>query len=116
MRTWVLGTLVIAGLAMVAVGATPGWGEGTFPSPTRSYPEATANDQLIALVSTVNERYRQLIVVDPKRCAVAVYHIELATGVMELRSVRNISSDLELSDYNGRSPLPAEIQSQLQHR
>ncbi len=116
MRTWVLGTLVIAGLAMVAVGATPGRGEIAFPPPTRPYPAATANDQLIALATTVNERYRQLIVVDPKRCAVAVYHVELASGAIELVGERNISADLELSVYNGKSPLPSEIRNQLQYR
>jgi hypothetical protein len=116
MRTWALGTLVIAGLAMVAVGATPEWGEDASPPPSRSYPVATASDQLIALASTVDQRYRQLIVVDPKRCAVAVYHIELATGAIELVGERNISADLEMSVYNGKNPLPAEIRSQLQYR
>ena len=115
MRTWVLGTLVIAGLAMVAVGATPEWGDVASAPPTRSYPAATASDQLIALAHTVDQRYRQLIVVDPKRCAVAVYHVELATGVIEFCGERNISADLELDSYNGKHPLPSEIRNQLQH-
>ena len=71
----------------------------------------------IGVESTVVEgRYQQVVVVDPTQKTLVVYHVELSTGAVELCSVRNITWDLQMTHYNGKSPLPSEIQSILEHR
>jgi hypothetical protein len=46
----------------------------------------------------------------------SVYHIEPKSGEIVLRAVRNVTWDMEMTVFNGTSPLPQEIRSQLQHR
>jgi len=46
----------------------------------------------------------------------SVYHIELATGKIALRSVRNIHWDLQMTEFNSADPLPREIRSLLEPR
>lgn len=77
---------------------------------------ATADSQMIVEATVVEGRYQQIVVVDPKQKTFAVYHVELSTGAVELRSVRNITWDLQITHYNGKNPLPSEIQSILEHR
>ncbi len=43
-----------------------------------------------------------------------VYHID-ASGVITLKSARNIHWDLQMEQYNGTSPLPRDIRSQNDH-
>jgi len=78
---------------------------------------ATANDgQLIALATSVDEHRQQITVIDPADRVMSVYHIELATGKVTLKSVRKIHWDLEMSDFNAVSPLPREIRTLLEQR
>lgn len=65
----------------------------------------------IAFNTPVDDRYCQLTVVDPVRQALAVYHIERATGTIELCCVRNIQWDLQMAHFNGQPPFPQEIRS-----
>lgn len=51
-----------------------------------------------------------LTMVDPQTSALAVYHITRETGEVKLKSVRNFQLDLRLSNFNGGSPTPEEIQ------
>jgi hypothetical protein len=44
-----------------------------------------------------------------------IYHVDPATGVVALKSVRNIQWDLMMDEFNGVSPLPREIRSMLQN-
>jgi hypothetical protein len=44
----------------------------------------------------------------------SVYHVELSSGNVELRCVRNIHWDLQMMYFNGKSPLPQEILSMIQ--
>jgi hypothetical protein len=45
-----------------------------------------------------------------------VYHIDLASGEIVLKSVRSIHWDLQLGVFNGTSPLPREVQSLLDQK
>lgn len=51
----------------------------------------------------------QLVVVDPRTKALAVYHIEPATAKISLKSVRSLVWDLQLEHFNGQAPLPSEL-------
>lgn len=115
MRSTVLGIVLVAGLVAVAMGAMPSSAQTTPPGVTLGR-SATASSQMIVESTVVAGNYQQVVVVDPKQKTLAVYHVELATGAVELRSVRNITWDLQLTHYNGKNPLPSEIQSILEHR
>ena len=112
MRIAVLGVCLL----VVSLIAVVGFGEGNPAAPATEIRHAIARGELIAFEAAVGDSIQQLTVVDPKRKSISVYHIELKTGKIQLRSVRNIDSDLRIEEYNAAHPLPHEIRSQLQHR
>jgi hypothetical protein len=69
--------------------------------------------QLIAVPIQVDNARQQIAVIDPVKREMAVYHIDLPTGVITLKSARNISGDLQIDDFNGVNPLPRDIRAQL---
>ncbi len=113
MKTAVLGVLIGVGLVMAAAGATPGGREETLRRPA-PFPQARADGDLIALSTVVGDKYQQMVVVDPKSRVMSVYHVDLASGAIHLRCVRNIHWDLQMMDFNGSAPSPQEIQAQIQ--
>ncbi len=115
MRNVVLGASIVVGLVVAAVGAMPEPNavHGQRMDPSQS---ASAGRELITHATVVDGRYQQLVVLDPKRESLAVYQVELATGNVELCCVRKISWDLQMTYFNGKSPLPPEIQSLIEHR
>jgi len=112
MKTAVLGVLVGAGLVMAAA-ATPGISED-FTRRAGPYAQVRADGDLIALSTVVADKYQQVVVLDPKAHVMSVYHVELASGTVQLRCVRNIHWDLQMMDFNGTVPLPREIQAHIQ--
>ena len=115
MRRAVLGALIGAGLVMAAAGATPGRDE-PFAQRMGSFRPTQAGSELIALATVVGDEYQQVTVIDPKQRAMSVYHVDLRSGSIELKCVRQIHWDLQIVDYNGKGLLPREIQSQLELR
>ncbi|MBN1589835.1 MAG: hypothetical protein JW888_10005 [Pirellulales bacterium] len=115
MRVAVLGCVALVVLVAVVSLMLPN-GRTAFGQQPSS-PQATSSDGgLTVLSEIVEQRYQQLIVIDPKREVISVYHIELASGTIALRSVRNIHWDLQMSDYNGQKPLAQEIQALSEQR
>ena len=113
MKRAVLGTLLGVGLVTAAVAVAEQRNE-VFRQPTT--PKAATGSELIVVpVSLGNER-QMLTVVDPRQRVLSVYHIDLATGKIALKSVRNIQWDLQITSLNNESPLPQEIRSQLEQR
>ncbi len=76
--------------------------------------EATA--ELIAFPAQIDNTRQQLTVIDPRTHVLSVYHLDLPTGSVTLKSVRNLSWDMQMDEYNGIKPLPREIRAQLQTR
>lgn len=113
MRVVMLGVLVGAGLVTAAAGFAPSRNEALAQ---RSAPprQTSAEGELIALSTAVGEQYQQLTVIDPKTRVLSVYHIDLRSGEVELRCVRNIQWDLQMDNFNTKSPLPQEIKSLLE--
>ncbi len=110
MKTILLGAL--AGVLVAATGliAFPGNGEAQIRPPAVQRP-AGFNDGLIALSETVDGRYQQVTVIDPLSRTMCVYHIELASGEIALRSVRKIHWDMQMTDFNGTKPLAQEVKT-----
>ena len=115
MRMAVVGALVVAGLTTAAVAVRPD-GSKAFGERIESYRPTGPDDHFVAFSTTVDNKYDQVTVICPAKRVILVYHVELASGDVELRCARNIESDLQLDYYNGKSPLPAEIRSQLGFR
>jgi len=110
MRTALLGILTCAGLAAASVAASLGGGEALAERPEALVPSQTESG-VIAFCSVVDDAYQQLTVIDPRSMAMSVYHVELATGAVELKCVRTIRWDLQMTCYNGKGLLPQEIHS-----
>ena len=73
--------------------------------------------ELITVSAMIGDKgQQQLTVIDPRLRVMSVYHLELATGAITLKSVRNIQWDLLLRDFNGISPLPHEVRASLETR
>ncbi len=72
--------------------------------------------EMLAFSEVVDKKYQQVTVIDPKQQVISVYHIDLVTGTITLRSVRNIHWDLQMTDFNGSRPLPKEIQALSEQR
>lgn len=79
-------------------------------------PGAQASGGLITHVLQNADAPAQLIVVDPQRLVVSVYHISQDSGEIELKSVREIRWDLELGEFNSVDPLPEHIRSMLERQ
>lgn len=113
MRTAVFGLLAGAALTFILGGISA----GSNRTPAIGSSRAAASDRhLIALTASVDEHRQQITVIDPATRVMSVYHIELATGKVTLKSVRKIHWDLEMSDFNAVSPLPREIRTLLEQR
>lgn len=65
--------------------------------------------------SPLDDGRRLLIVVDPTTRHAAVYHVDPASGSLTLKSVRDISWDLSLDDFNAQEPRPAALRKMLQN-
>ncbi len=119
MKRAVLGSLACVGLAIVAVGLV-GHGNAVFaqrampvvpPAPATSAPAVAAGSELIVASASAGDKGQILTVVDPRQKVMAVYRIEFATGRIALQSVRNISWDLQIGEWNTDKPTPTEIRS-----
>ncbi|REJ65075.1 MAG: hypothetical protein DWQ31_19475 [Planctomycetota bacterium] len=109
MKQVVVGALVGVGLVVAALGSP------TFSSPILAQPTAgvTAEAELIAMSAQLADGKQQLTVIDPRQRAIVVYHVGPGEGEIVLKSVRNIHWDLQMTQFNGRPPLPEEIRNVL---
>ncbi|MCA9101801.1 MAG: hypothetical protein R3C10_24760 [Pirellulales bacterium] len=64
--------------------------------------------------STVDAQRQLLTVFDPETLTLCVYHVENDSGEISLKSARNLTWDMQMVEFNGKSPLPQEIRSMLQ--
>lgn len=111
MRSVVIGVLFVVCLIGIVVG-----GDVWRARLHAQQPAIGPQGELIALNSEVEEGRQQVVVIDPKSRVMSVYHIEHATGVISLKSVRNIHADLLMDEFNTESPLPKEIRAILDQR
>lgn len=59
-------------------------------------------------------RFRVITVVDTEAKKIAVYHMEMVTGKLWFRSVRDIKPDLMINQFNASSPTPSEIMGEME--
>ena len=68
---------------------------------------------LFVSTSPIDAGRQMLLVIDPERQVLAVYHIENVSGEVSLRSTRALGYDLQLEDFNAEDPKPAAIKKML---
>src|SRR4051812_47016932 len=71
---------------------------------------------LITLSTPISDSRQQLTLIDPQMRSMCVYHIDSASGEITLKSVRNIHWDMQLNEFNGKTPLPREIRAMLDQK
>jgi hypothetical protein len=113
MKRQVLGTLLGIGIIAAAVAVAQQRGAPVATSPGLP---AVAGSELIVVPTSLGDRIQMLTVVDPRQRVLAVYHIDLSTSKIALKSVRNIQWDLQMPDFNNESPTPKEIRSLLEQK
>jgi hypothetical protein len=111
MRAWAGGMLL--GAIVVVVGAL-GFPEAQAQRPAAG--ERATSTDLIALSFDGGEGRQQITVVDPQNRVMAVYHVDRATGGLALKSVRHLTWDLLIEDFNSANPTPREIRALTQQR
>ncbi len=104
-----LGALVGAGLVLLALAVFGLRNEAAAQHSGGFEP----GGELITLTSPATDNRQQVTVIDPRLRVMSVYHIDLSTGVVTLKSVRNIQGDLMMSEFNCAAPLPREISAML---
>jgi len=109
MRSAVVGVVIVSCLLIVL--ASDSW-----RSPLQAQTPPRAVGELIALNSDVRDGRQQVVVIDSRSRVMSVYHVEHGTGVISLKSVRKIESDLLMDEFNTGNPLPREIRAILDQR
>jgi hypothetical protein len=112
MKTTLVGIVGVS-LAGLIVGLLLGSGTPLRAERVSAY---EPSGQLIALPSQVDNTHQQIVVIDPLRRAMCIYHVDTPTGTVTLKSARNISGDLQIDEFNAIGPLPRDIRGQLEHR
>jgi len=73
--------------------------------------KVASSPDMLALSHDGGDGRQQITVIDPKQRVMAVYHVDRATGGVALKSVRNLTWDLQIEDYNSGSPAPRDIRA-----
>jgi hypothetical protein len=112
MRRSLFGVLLIAGLV---IAATIGRGSSEYAvGGTGDVPTLSLQDTgLFTQVTAENGQPLILTVVDPRERALAIYHVDRGTGEITLKSVRNLTWDLQMVQFNSGNPLPQDIRNGL---
>jgi hypothetical protein len=112
MRNALLATLAVVGLIWIGWGNSGAVAQSTQPiSP--SVKPLMLTEGMIALSSDTADGRQQIAVIDSKTRVMSVYHVEHKSGVISLKSVRSLSADLMMDEFNTDNPLPREIRVML---
>jgi hypothetical protein len=79
-------------------------------------PAANAATGLITHVQELDGKLLRLIVIDPAQRVMGVYEITRDTGEIQPKSIRNFHADLQMLEFNGGLPSPADIQKTLERK
>ena len=111
MRRSLFGALLGASL-VIAVAAGRGVSDTPFAPPIDS-PARAGGSELITNVTATDGAALTVTVIDPKQRVMAVYHVDRGTGEISPKSVRNLTWDLQMIEFNSGSPLPQDIRNGL---
>lgn len=106
------GALLGASL-VIAVAAGRGSSEPAYSPPIDG--PARSSNELITHVTATDGQQITVTAIDPRQRVMAVYHVERGTGEITLKSVRNLTWDLQMVEFNSGNPLPQDIRNGLKH-
>jgi hypothetical protein len=110
MKSMALGVLVGGGLIWTLSGVAR---EPMAAAQPRQIDAGYASSpELLAMAAAAGDDRQQVTVIDPRTRVMGVYSIDHKSGEITLRSVRNITWDLQLIEFNATSPTPRELKSQ----
>jgi hypothetical protein len=112
MRNSLIGAGLIAGLVIAAT-AVRSSSEPSYGLPAEG--SRATSGELITHVTATDGQSQTVTVIDPRQRVMAVYHVDRTTGQITPKSVRNITWDLQMVEYNSGAPSPQDIRSGLQH-
>ena len=123
MKRTILGLLVGLGLVMAAAAIAQQRGEAlppraaaAMPTPAIPAPVAVTGTELIVVPTMLGDKVQMLTVVDPRQRVLGVYHINVTTGKISLKSIRSIHWDLQIDHLNTDEPLPQQIRSMWEQK
>lgn len=108
---WLMMVLVVAlGISAWEAGIAPAWGN-------QAVPPLNGSSGLITHVEqSDSQQITRVIIIDPVQRVMGVYHISRSNGEIQLKSVRNLSGDLQLQQFNSSGLSPAEINQTLERQ
>jgi outer membrane lipopolysaccharide assembly protein LptE/RlpB len=74
---------------------------------------SSANEAMIVTSNRTLNGNTQMVIVDTQRKAIAVYEIASDSGAIQLKSVRNMTADFLLDEFNGTDPTPEKVRGIL---
>jgi len=102
-------------LVMFAAGLWRGGSEAAAQRPGRGPVAAgSPGGTLWTMSAPLDDGRHLLLVLDQEQRAVAVYHLDPATGTLTLKSTRDIRWDLLVGDFNAQEPKPSALQKMLE--
>lgn len=72
--------------------------------------------EIVAITGGVAGGQQVVLLVDPVERTLGSYQVDMETGQVVLRSVRNCRWDLQMDEFNGKDPSPEQIKALLQSR
>jgi hypothetical protein len=110
MRHSFVGAFLIAGLVVAAMAGR----SASEPVPGSLVDTSRVQSgELITHAAATDGQPQLVTVIDPRQRVMGVYHVDRTTGQITLKSIRNITWDLQMNDYNTGDPLPQDVRSGL---
>ena len=115
MRATLVGLLV--GVLVAAVIVSAGAEHSNLYAQRHGGPDVPPppGEGLTALLGPVIENQQLVVLIDEERQTMGTYHVQVESGQISLRSIRNIRWDLQMDEFNGAEPSPDKIQALLRN-
>ncbi|MCC7475871.1 MAG: hypothetical protein IT425_10775 [Pirellulales bacterium] len=116
MRNVIVGALLAASLVIGAMaGRSASQSATAYPVPgtTSAEPSVRQGGDLFTHVAATDGGPLTVTVVASSERVLAVYQVDRATGKITPKSVRNITWDLQMVEYNSGEPLPQDVRNGL---
>ncbi len=111
MRNMFVGTVLGAVLAALFCG---GWQSQplAYGQVARSAANGFASETVVSTLA-IGDAGQRVIIFDKDQSTLAVYEVDMTTGRIALRSVRQVRWDMALEDFNSLPPKPAEVRAMM---
>jgi hypothetical protein len=83
------------------------------PSQMSQSNSAVGNDRMLMSVGPSGVGPNQVLLFDTQKQVLATYWIAPESGIIQLKSVRNVSADLQLDEFNAAEPSPSKVRGIL---